>query len=141
MDAKFNLTGADQLEAALRELAATVGDKKASSIGASAARAGMQVALDVAKQKVPKRTGGLQRSMFVQTAKRPESGVVVAKLAFRRPAGNHAHLIEKGTRFMPAQPFIRPAMDESHQKILLETSERLAAGIRRAMEKVAKGKG
>lgn len=52
----------------------------------------------------------------------------------RHVPANYAHLIEFGTEKMPAQPFLRPALDQNRQKALTI----LRTGIGKNIEKEAK---
>lgn len=84
-----------------------------------------EVLIARATAKAPRDEGTLQESGYVATANkstyqkrkhhknevRPQ-GEGVAVAAFSAP---HAHLIEHGTSKMSAQPFFRPAFDESKQ--------------------------
>ncbi|HMR01768.1 MAG TPA: HK97 gp10 family phage protein [Candidatus Competibacter phosphatis] len=82
-----------------------------------------EVLIANATAKAPRDQGTLQESGYVATAdkstykKRPHHknevrprGEGVAVAAFSAP---HAHLVEHGTSRMRAQPFFRPAFDES----------------------------
>lgn len=136
----FNLHGAEELERNLRELADIAGERRAASVGRSAARAGMKVIAEEAQRLVPVQSGELRDSIVVVSDTRGASrtGWVRAKLGFIKPGRYYAGLIEYGTRHSSAHPFVRPAMDQKAEEALRATGDKLAAGLRRAAEKAAK---
>lgn len=106
----------------------------------AALRAGLQVLIDAATPKAPVDSGMLRDSGYVATADestyrfdpkshekevRPQyDGVGVA--AFAAP---HAHLIEFGTVNMKAQPFFRPAFDETRREIVVTAGKELREAL------------
>ncbi len=104
------------------------GDEILRALGAQleeAMFAAGEVLIEHATAKAPRDEGTLQESGYVATAnkstyqKQPHhksevrpQGEGVAVAAFSAP---HAHLVEHGTSKMSAQPFFRPAFDESKQ--------------------------
>lgn len=98
-----------------------------------------EVLIDNATANAPRDEGTLQESGYVATKerstyiKRPHhknevrpkaDGVAVA--AFSAP---HAHLIENGTSNMAAQPFFRPALDESKDAMATAAVQELRKGL------------
>ena len=83
-----------------------------------------QQILDVATSKAPKRTGNLRSSGYIRTMKRStyqkrpgslkerevSEGVAVAGFSIF-----YAHMVERGTSKMAAQPFLRPAVDSAKE--------------------------
>ena len=96
---------------------------------------GAEIVLQVANQKVPKRTGRLYFSLGKKGYSSKADGTVGIYVLARRKdgyKGNHAHLIEYGHRkvvrkkkgyglvdkgFVPAQPFLRPALEENRAEV------------------------
>lgn len=99
-----------------------------------------EVLINRATAKAPRDEGTLQESGYVATAsqstykKRPHhkrevkpKGEGVAVAAFSAP---HAHLVEHGTSKMKAQPFFRPAFDESKQAMAEAGTAVLKKGLK-----------
>lgn len=63
------------------------------------------------QRKVPVDTGHLKRSMITEVSADGEEGTV-------KYTADYAGYIEKGTRFMPAQPYLEPALNEVREKFL-----------------------
>lgn len=98
-----------------------------------------EVLIERATAKAPRDEGTLQESGYVATAKksnykkRPHhkrevrpKGDGVAVAAFSAP---HAHLVEFGTVKMSAQPFFRPAFDESKDNMADAAVIKLKEGL------------
>lgn len=100
-----------------------------------------EVLIDRAAAKAPRDQGTLQESGYVATARkssykkrahhkpevRPRADGVAAA-GFSAP---HAHLVEHGTVKMSAQPFFRPAFDESKEKMADAAVIKLKEGLAR----------
>ena len=76
-----------------------------------AARAGAQVIADIATHKAPIRTGALLKSLNALPDVDRESAT--RAVAYAGTPLRYAHIVEFGSRFMPARPYLRPARDES----------------------------
>ena len=79
------------------------------------------------KRLVPKDTRATQKgigiSVSVKSAGNVEASIGVRRKAKGRPAST-VHLIEKGTIHQPAQPFMRPALDNKKGEVVkIFTSE------------------
>jgi HK97 gp10 family phage protein len=127
------MMGAGELEEALKTLA----PKVAKRAGGRALLAAGNLIADQARVRVPVLTGRLEESITVSltTAKSGERNGVIG---FKRGHGSRiAHLIEYGTARTPAQPFIRPAIDDKGEDAIA-----LMGGILwRAIEAEARKKG
>jgi HK97 gp10 family phage protein len=122
----FEIKGAKEMEALLKEL----GPRVATRLGDKALRAAARPIVKEAKRLVPVRTGQLKRSIVaVMGRAKPTTRVVL--IGFRRPVSRRAHLIEYGNSRHPAQPFMRPALDSQHEEALSAMAETLASGILR----------
>lgn len=100
-----------------------------------------EVLIDRATAKAPRDEGTLQESGYVATAKKSNyqkrahhkrevrpKGDGVAVAAFSAP---HAHLVEFGTTKMAAQPYFRPAFDESKDNMADAAVGKLKEGLAR----------
>jgi HK97 gp10 family phage protein len=114
------------LEEIIRKLNA-LPDKLENKVVRAAIRQGANIIKEKAKSYVPIDTGDLKKSIKV-TGTRYQKG----KISFViRPSGNkkkgvsvfYARFIENGTSKMHAQPFMRPAFDESGDEVLNKTIE------------------
>jgi HK97 gp10 family phage protein len=101
----MTVTGSAQLEAKLKQLDAAV----SSEVMAHALLAGALVIEAAAKEKAPVDTGTLKRSISVAVAQTLDSGSLYADIG---TDVFYAPFQEFGTRFMRAQPYLRPAFDE-----------------------------
>jgi HK97 gp10 family phage protein len=129
--AGMKVQGADLIERALK----TLPDKLARKVVTGALSAGARIIRDAAKSKVPVRTGALKRSIMVSTAKKAtkqNGGKVV--VGFRKPTSRRAHLTEFGTEHSPAEPFMRPALDEKGDEAIKKIAAFMEAGIDGAMK-------
>jgi HK97 gp10 family phage protein len=107
------MVGAGELEDALR----TLEPKVAKRVGGRALKAAGELIADQARTRVPVASGRLEDSITVAltTAK---SGERKGVIGFKKGHGSRiAHLIEYGhmtvdKRWIPPQPFIRPAIDD-----------------------------
>lgn len=139
----FKLKGAEELNAALKELGPTV----ATKLRTPALRAGAAPVVKEAKRLVPVRSGALKKSITVRTIRNvsfvPGKGLRTAGpsrvvIGFLRPASRHAHLVEFGTSKMAAEPFMRPALASQAAAAFKAMAESLARGIAREAAKLAK---
>ena len=80
-----------------------------------------------AKSKVPTRTGALKRGI-AQRVSVKASGKAEAIIGFDRKQF-YGRFAELGTSKMAARPFLRPALDESQQKIEQAFVEAINRGI------------
>jgi hypothetical protein len=53
-------------------------------------------------------------------------------IGFKKPGKRYAHLVEFGTRFAAAKPFLRPALDAEHDNAIKAMVEELSDFILRA---------
>jgi hypothetical protein len=144
---EFKMEGLAELQAFLQELPARV----ESNIMRGAIRAGAKPVADEARQLAPslkdpdpRRTAGaLKKSVRVMSV-RSRGGVVQGGVAVggrvKLGRGNkrqeadafYAHMVERGTAKMGAQPFFRPAIDGKVQAAIDATAnyirQRIAAG-------------
>lgn len=114
MITKFTVTGGPEAAQALRALGSAASAEKVlrQALGAAASEV-----LASAREHVPVDTGGLKKSLAIgsKPAPRYEALVIVGQRGSRRRI---SHLLEFGTRKMPAHPYMRPALDDSAEHAL-----------------------
>jgi len=144
MDVQFDLKGFDQLKRQLRRMDSRTSTKFAKM----ATRKASKILLDDMKQRVPKRTGNLRRSLGLVNVRRSTPGAwlkVGARSGKRlKYDGWYAHLVEFPTRAhsikrksganidhpgTKRQPFMRPAVDAKGKKVINHIGRELGALI------------
>lgn len=68
----------------------------------------------LARQKAPKQTGALRRSLKVESVF--DRGMVTYRVGWDRRIAFYGPLVELGTEDTPAQPHLRPAADEINNR-------------------------
>lgn len=137
MAERFGLVGARQVGLALRQLSTEV----ATKIARRSTNAGAQVikrravANIVASPSVDE--GDLRDNVIVKrvTESRLTSEHMVTVRTKKAP---HAHLVEFGTVKMPAEPFLRPAIEGGAQEAARAIVNAIDGGIQRAAKKAAR---
>ena len=89
---------------------------------------GARTAMKVADKDVPVDTGDLKRSIHADGPDRNRDGVLEVEVeADARAVGGdfYAGYVEFGTRYMRAQPFMRPARDEAFDKVKTSMRKRV----------------
>lgn len=128
MPADLKITGAAELERALKQLGTDI----AGRLGQNAVRAGAREFVNEAKQRVPVRTGALRASIreFTLAERRQyERTAWVGSRLF------YARFVELGTAHAPARSFLRAARDESGQAVVDKLTNNLGRGIDRETAK------
>jgi HK97 gp10 family phage protein len=122
---RVKIRGAKELEKRLREL----GPDIAINLGDAGLAAGAKVLVKEAKDLVPVRSGALQES--ITTVKRTGAGANRRNrvIGFHKPASRYAHIIEFGSRYQSAQPFMRPTIDSKQTEYLAAIIKTMSAGI------------
>ena len=130
------ISGAAEMERLLKLLP----EKVAERVTKNALRAGARVIRDEAKDRVPVDTGDLRDSVVVKapTQRQRKRGAALVVVGFKKPVSRRAHLTEFGTQHQPAQPFLRPAVDEAGNKAIDAIGKSMARGINREAKKLAK---
>jgi len=131
----FKIEGALEMERLLKEL----GPRAAHRAGTAALRAGAKPVVDAAKRKVAVLSGDMRDAIGVRSIRAREDGERAVLIGVRIPHSRRFHLLEFGTRFSAAQPFMRPALDENVKASLDRIAKVLARGIAREAAKLAKG--
>lgn len=99
------LDGFDELEKKLARLSNRASGKTVKE----AAKAGANVLRDEAATRAPKRSGNLASNIDIEPH-RLQVGRAQFNIGFKQTAW-YGRLVELGTQFMAAQPFLRPAFD------------------------------
>jgi len=125
MQLKLEITGNEELQTKLGQLSRAV-RTEALLKGALAAA---DVVQDAAYERAPKRTGKAARSITSEVTVHEAEKATVAVGPGKE--GWYLRFHELGTRYMPARPWLRPALDESESE-----AKRVA---RKAMREVIEG--
>lgn len=127
--------GSAEIERLLRQMP----EKVAKKVTIAGLRAGARVLVKGMKARVPVRTGALRESITVSAAAKVTAGRGLVSVGFRKPVSRRAHLTEFGTEHSPAEPFIRPAIDQDGAEAIRAIGEALGRGIAREAGKLARG--
>lgn len=140
------LKGDKQLIKNLEKLGLTVGNR----VVRRAANSAMGVMVKAAKAKCPKDTGTLKKSLGKKAKTYKNNGITwvavgprtgfetIGEDGKKNDPNKYAHLVEKGTYKTKAQPFLRPAFDETKGKVLKDLEAKIKQGIQREAEKLKK---
>lgn len=122
---------------------------KKRAITLKAVKAGAKLVQHAAKSSVARRSGALKQSLGIKSQKGTRGKTLALAVIGARakvvkqykgktikPA-KYSHLVEKGTKFARARPFLRPALDSQRAAISRVMLDTLAAEIAKAL---AKGK-
>ncbi|QJE95208.1 HK97-gp10 family putative phage morphogenesis protein [Luteolibacter luteus] len=137
----------------LRARAAKLDARLQKKVYGAAVRAGGKILVDAAKEKVPVRTGSLRKSLVHRASSKPSKGLFGVKVTIRgalKASGRVAHrggnkgkpyypdaveryyrFQELGTKFHPAKPFLKPALQGRSDAVLKAVREALEEGIER----------
>lgn len=106
----------------------------------------MESVLHAARSKCPVDTGLLVSSLRIKQKYYKRSGVIDTMVGpdyavtegagknMRRPA-KYAHIVELGTIYQRAQPFLKPAIEANAQRVINEYSEGLVKGVDKLCKK------
>lgn len=141
----FKVNGLNEARRALKQLPANVQRRVLSQ----ATRSGAVIIKNEVKRAAPagtepprKRSSGKNYGRLKENIRviRLNKGVPKSISRWRVDTGRAfwGWFSEFGTRFMSASPWFRPAVDRSHEKAVNTIKERLASGVAREAEKLAK---
>lgn len=131
MARKSQILGASALDKVLGQLPGEIGE----AVLQRALRKGAALIVRAARKRVPVRSGELKRAIAVNKGRRKKAERLL--IGFRKPHSRRAHLTEFGTSTQPAQPFIRPAVEEQGQAAIDAIGEALGKEIDKAASKLA----
>ena len=135
MTFNFEIKGGKELDRALKQ----IGPKFEKRIAKGAVRAGANVIAKEARLNVPKDSGTLKKSIKV-VARSKRVGDAVASVVtrsgkkFKGMNAWYAPMIEFGTKFRAATPFLRPAMDTKGSEVIRAMSDYIQKRIRKLAE-------
>lgn len=143
----FTLTGFKELEKTFK----TLGDRVQRKVSRQAVNAATTPIVKAARQKAAKESGLLKKSLGKKVRtyveRKTVMGVVGPRKDFtgefngkKRWPAKYAHLVEKGHVtedgvHVPAQPFLRPAFDQTQGEALGVMTDKLAEGVLREAKK------
>lgn len=102
----------------------------------SAAKRAAEIVVEEAKARVPVRHGNLKKSM--RSRAKVSKRAVSVDIGFG-PKEFYGQFVERGTSRMPAQPFLRPALDTKAEAVTAVFADELNAAITRAEVKAGRG--
>lgn len=117
--------GAPEIELMLKSLP----EKVAKRLMLNGLRVGARVVAKGMRQRAPKRTGKLAKSVTVSSAAKVTRGKAHVVVGFRKPTSRRAHLAEFGTEHSEAKPFIRPTLEEDGEQAIRQIGEIVARGL------------
>lgn len=131
---RIRVDGTKAVNDALLEL----GVQASTRIARSALNRSATPVVKRAKELAPFRTGELRRHISKRVLRQSKRGDrVVVIIGVEKPESPLAHLLEFGTAHSPAQPFLRPALDETAHTALEIQRQAMAEGVEREVRKLA----
>jgi HK97 gp10 family phage protein len=140
---QIQVQGLKEIEQALKALGVAAANRVARSALNRAANPVVARAKELAPQRGdpddPYATGLLAKSITKRLRRqRPNTTVQVCIVGVQGERARIAHLVELGTAFQPAEPYLRPAIDETHTEVLHTMRDGFLLGINREVEKLAR---
>ena len=112
------------------KLVAELGDAAADALD-KASKAGADMVLSEAKQRVPVDTGKLRDSLVLKKSRVKKVKVKSEYYVTKKSGAEHFAPVELGTSKMKAQPFLRSAIDENKNSIAKKVNEEMLKAIGR----------
>lgn len=139
MKTRVTFTGGKELDAALNQFTAT----KRRAIGRVALDNAGEITAKVARSLAPVEEGNLRESIDVSgTLSKRQKAEHTKEAEQERFIGPNnqpsAHLREFGSDGAPPHPFMRPAWDQTKEKVLDRIGDELWVGIEKAAQQAAK---
>lgn len=140
----IRIIGAKELARKLKKLPTRI---VARSIRKPIREAGKPM-VKTAKQLATRETGTLQKSIGIGLKTFRRTGAVQIRLGPRKsitgvgPDGRerkpfkYAHLVEFGNDKLPARPFMRPAWEQHHKRVVKSLSKAILAAVEREAKKL-----
>lgn len=136
MRIRVEIKGSKELKDALKKIPKNATRRSL----AKAAKAGAEPILRSAKRKAPVDTGRLRDSLRSTFAYQSSRAVRVQVSSSLKPEGGSWHSYdyyqEFGTSFHPAQPFMRPAVDEQHANAVEQTRKTMEEAVLEEVKKL-----
>lgn len=115
---KTYVEGADEVIKMLGDM----GDAAAGVLD-DAAKAGAELVLESAKNRVPVDTGKLRDSLDLKKSKVKNPKIKGEYYVTKKSGAEHFAPVELGTSKMKAQPFLRPAIDENMSEVAKKVND------------------
>ena len=119
---KVAIEGADKIVKKLKAM-----DDAAGDVLMKAAMEGGQIVLEEAKRNCPVDTGTLRNSLKLTKDKQTKTKATV-KIDFDKSLKYGTH-VELGTKYHPAQPFLRGSVDEKQNEINVEITDTVSDAV------------
>jgi HK97 gp10 family phage protein len=119
---KVVIEGADKIVKKLKEM-----DDAAGDVLMKAAMEGGKIVLEEAKRNCPVDTGALRESLKLTKDKQTKKKATV-KIDFDKSLKYGTH-VELGTKYHPAQPFLRGSVDENQSEINVEITDTVSDAV------------
>lgn len=126
MAKEFEIEGLDKAIQKVRSLVSALEAKNVENV----LKNGAQIIADKAEDNAPVDEGVLKSAIKAKKGKRRGNAVTSAFAAVDRKKAPHGWLVEHGTSRMAAQPYFRPAVNET----LDEVKRTVEDGIRKLLE-------
>lgn len=130
MSADLKIDGLNELERALKQLPGAVSKRLMSN----ATRSGAAVIAREARKLVPKKTGVLRKNIKVKRHRKRTKTSVAYSIGWGKD-GYYGRFLELGTRYQPARPHLRPALDNNKREAIEKIRKILWRGIQRESRK------
>lgn len=153
MKTTFKVEGLRELGAAMRELSAKVANRVAGAMTNAGAQVVKKEAISNVVRNPSIETGSLKGSIIVKKVPKSQTNLTSEHIVTVRGRGKiirrgkrkgqrqtsapHARYVEFGTVNMPAEPFLRPALDQRKEAAAQAMKERGAARIEAEARKAA----
>ncbi len=108
------IRGLDQFERALQNVAEQLKGEKLRNAAIKA----VQPLIKAAASRAPRGSGALSRSMTTQVISSANAQETILRVGPGRPEGSHGILLEVGTVYMTARPFLASAYEATRQETL-----------------------
>lgn len=138
-----NLQGFDQLSRVLEDLPVNVEKRILQTATTSAIReAAKEIrkaapsSEDEKQSPASQKYGKLKRNIKVMRLRRNEKGARSARVHTGRAFWGY--FLERGTRYIPANPWFAPAFERSQENIIKKLAEKLTEGIYKEVNKLKK---
>jgi len=123
---KTHIEGMDEVIKQMEEM----GDA-ATEVLDKASKAGADIVLFEAKQRVPVDTGRLKESLILKKSKLKKAHIKSQYYVTKKGRVKYFAPVELGTSKMKAQPFLRPAVDKNMRKVARTINEEILQAIGR----------
>ena len=128
MRTSIEIEGLDEVSRRIKSVLSPLEGKDVTDVLVKGAR----IIRDDAKQRAPKRTGKLRRSIKAKRGKKRGKLFSTAFAAVDVKVARYAYLVEYGTRHSAPKPYFRPAVDAKRDEVMRTVNDGIAELIGRA---------